>query len=75
MTVLWGGKTSHEEFATLRGAQAIPRGHMTSFDRLGRLPSRAMQPAPNVHSGWRAPLDRLDVRLMVIGDDRARDLA
>lgn len=25
-----------------RGAQAIPRRHMTAFDRLGRLPSRAV---------------------------------
>src|SRR5712691_10176963 len=48
---------------------------MTAFDRLGRLSCRAMQPAPNVHGGWHAPLDRLDVRLMVVGDDRARRLA
>ena len=58
-----------------RGAQAIPRRHMTALDRLGRLPSRTMQPVPNVHGCWHGPLDRLDVRLMVIRDDRTRYLA
>jgi hypothetical protein len=58
-----------------RGAQAIPRRHMTSLDELGRLPRRAMQSGSNMHSCRHGPLDRFDVRLMVVGDDAARHLA
>src|SRR5947209_10432970 len=48
---------------------------MTALDRLGRFSSHTMEPAPNVHGRWHGPLDRLDVRLMVVRNDRTRYLA
>jgi hypothetical protein len=58
-----------------RSAQPIPLRDVTSLDRLGRFSSYAMESTANVRSGWYGPLDRLDVRLMVVGDDRTGYLA
>src|SRR6266849_8733971 len=67
--------TCAQRLQSARWAQAIPRRYMAALDRLGRLPNRAVESAPNVHGCRHRPLDGLDIRLMVVSDDRARYLA
>ena len=50
-------------------AQPIAHGHMAAFDGLGRLPARPMQACPKVLRAGTGRGYRLDIRLVVVGDD------
>jgi hypothetical protein len=50
-------------------AQPIAHGHMAAFDGLGRLTARPMQACPKVLRAGTGRGYRLDIRLVVVGDD------
>jgi len=53
-------------------AQSVAHGHMTAFDRFGRLTAHPMQPRPDVASAGTGRGYCLHIRLVVVGDDFLR---